>query len=132
MKFKTRNKLLTFFTFASLTDIVLLLLIFFLLTSSFIAQSGIKIHLPRAETREQISSRNIFITLTADGKIYLFTDKITKDSLKVKLDELSAIKGDRTVILRADRSVPIQSVIDVMDIARSSGFKKFIVATQLK
>jgi len=132
MKFETRSKPLTIFTFASLTDIILQLLIFFLLTSSFITQSGVRIQLPKSETREQISDRNIIITLTSDGEIYVFNEKIKKEELSVKLTELSKNQTDKLVILRADKSIAIQEVIDVMDIARAAGLTRFVVATQLR
>ncbi|CUT00918.1 ExbD/TolR family protein [Candidatus Kryptobacter tengchongensis] len=132
MKFETRNKPLTVFTFASLTDIILQLLIFFLLTSSFITQSGIRIQLPISETREQISDRHIIITLTERNEIYVFGERVLKENLSLKLKEISDGKTDKLVVLRADRSVPIQEVIDVMDIAKSTGLTRFVVATQVK
>ncbi len=132
MRFETRNKPLTIFTFASLTDIVLLLLIFFLLTSSFITQSGIRIQLPLSETKEQVSDRHIIITLTAEKEIYVFNEKISKENLSQKLKEVSRDEKDKLVVLRADKIVPIQEVIDVMDIAKSSGLTRFVVATQVK
>ncbi len=132
MKFEVRNKPLTIFTFASLTDIVLLLLIFFLLTSSFITQSGIRIQLPKSETKEQLSDRHIIVTLTSENEIYVFNEKVGKEDLPAKLKEISSGDRDRLVVLRADRSVPIQGVIDVMDIARSVGLTRFVVATQVK
>ncbi|CUS92469.1 biopolymer transport protein ExbD [Candidatus Kryptobacter tengchongensis] len=132
MKFETRNKPLTVFTFASLTDIILQLLIFFLLTSSFITQSGIRIQLPISETKEQISDRHIIITLTERNEIYVFGERVLKENLSLKLKEISDGKTDKLVVLRADRSVPIQEVIDVMDIAKSTGLTRFVVATQVK
>lgn len=131
MKFEPRNKPLTIFTFASLTDIVLLLLIFFLLTSSFITQSGVRIQLPRSEVKEQLSDRHIIITLTSENEIYVFNEKVEKGSLSAKLKDISG-DGSRLVVLRADRSVPIQEVIDIMDIAKSAGLTRFVVATQVK
>ncbi|CUS98636.1 ExbD/TolR family protein [Candidatus Chrysopegis kryptomonas] len=132
MRFETRNKPLTIFTFASLTDIVLLLLIFFLLTSSFITQSGIRIQLPLSETKEQVSDRHIIITLTAEKEIYVFNEKVSKENLSQKLKEISRDEKNKLVVLRADKIVPIQEVIDVMDIAKSSGLTRFVVATQVK
>ncbi len=132
MKFEMRNKPLTVFTFASLTDIVLQLLIFFLLTSSFITQSGIRIELPRSETKEQLSDKHIIITLTAGNEIFVFNEKVSKENLSRKLKEISHGELDKLVVLRADKVVPIQEVIDVMDIAKLSGFTRFVVATQVK
>lgn len=132
MKFEVRNKPLVIFTFVSMTDIVLLLLIFFLLTSSFIAQSGIRIQLPQSETKEQLSGRHIIITLTFENEIYIFNEKVEKENLSAKLREISVGDRDKLVVLRADRNVPIQEIIDVMDIARSVGLTRFVVATQVK
>lgn len=132
MKFEVRNKPLVIFTFVSMTDIVLLLLIFFLLTSSFIAQSGIRIQLPQSETKEQLSGRHIIITLTFENEIYIFNEKVEKENLSAKLREISGGDRDKLVVLRADRNVPIQEIIDVMDIARSVGLTRFVVATQVK
>lgn len=132
MKFEVRNKPLTIFTFASLTDIILQLLIFFLLTSSFITQSGIRIQLPKSETKEQLSDRHIIISLTSENEIYVFNEKVGKESLSAKLKEISGGDKSKLVVLRADRNVPIQGVIDVMDIAKSVGLTRFVVATQVK
>lgn len=132
MKFEPRNKPLTFFTFASLTDIVLLLLIFFLLTSSFITQSGIRIQLPRSEMKEQLSDKYIIITLTPENEIYLFNEKVEKANLSLKLKEFLGKEKDKLVVLRADKSVPIQEVIDIMDITKSVGLTRFVVATQVR
>ncbi len=132
MKFEARNKPLTIFTFASLTDIVLLLLIFFLLTSSFITQSGIRIQLPRSETKEQLSDRHIIITLTSENEIYIFNEKVEKKNFQSRLKELLGDEKDKLVVLRADKSVPIQEVIDIMDITRLVGLTRFVVATQVK
>ena len=76
MNFKSDQKLLTVFSFASLTDIVLLLLIFFLLSSSFVFQPGIKVQLPKAETGEQQSDRSLVVTLTEQGAIFLDTERV--------------------------------------------------------
>ena len=71
MKFETESKLLSTFSFSSLTDIVLLLLIFFLLSSSFIIQPGIKVQLPRTDTAAVHSEKSIYVTVTRAGSIYL-------------------------------------------------------------
>ena len=132
MKFETKNKPLTIFTFASLTDIVLLLLVFFLLTSAFVNYSGIKVKLPEAGVKEKLPEKNIFITITKDNRIYLNSTLIKPQKLKSELEKLAKENPESVVIIRAERSVTIQSVINVMDVARASGFKKFIVATQFK
>jgi biopolymer transport protein ExbD len=72
------------------------------------------------------------VTLTSENEIYVFNDKIGKDGLSMKLKEISGDDKSKLVVLRADRNVPIQGVIDVMDIAKSVGLTRFVVATQVK
>ena len=88
--------------------------------------------MPISETREQISDRHIIITLTAENEIYVFGEKVLKGDLPTKLKEVSDGKTDKLVVLRADKNVPIQEVIDVMDISKSVGLTRFVVATQVR
>jgi len=130
MKFKTEHKLLSTFSYASLTDVVLLLLIFFLISSSFVVQPGIKVILPKAEAGEMDSSREIVISLTEQGRIYVNNESVSIETLGAKLS--LALKGryDQTVVINADRTVTIQSTVEVMDIAKGVGVSKFLIATQ--
>ena len=70
MKFKMQNEPLSIFSYSSLTDIVMLLLIFFLLTSQFVVQTGVKVKLPSSKTNEKTSPSRLVVTLTAAGAIY--------------------------------------------------------------
>lgn len=130
MKFQTDNKLLTMFSFSSLTDIVLLLLIFFLLSSSFVIQPGIKVQLPKAETGETQTDRNITITLTERGQVYLNTEQTTLDLLGQKLAAALRANQDGIVVIKADRSVTLQNTVQVIDIAKAVGASRFMIATQ--
>ncbi|MDH3252814.1 MAG: biopolymer transporter ExbD, partial [Ignavibacteria bacterium] len=76
MKFQSENQLLSTFSFSSLTDIVMLLLIFFLISSSFVIQPGIKVVLPRAETGENESNRGITISMTEKGQIFVNAEQV--------------------------------------------------------
>jgi biopolymer transport protein ExbD len=130
MKFKTEQKYLSVFAFSSLTDIVLLLLIFFLLSSSFVIQPGIKVQLPKSETGEVDTRRNIIISLTEQGLIYLNNEQVSTATLGGKL--LALLEGDRekVVVINADRNVSLQSAVQVMDIAKGVGASRFLIATQ--
>jgi biopolymer transport protein ExbD len=70
--------------------------------------------------------------LTSNGEIYVFNEKVAKNDLSAKLTEISKDQKDKLVVLRADKSIAIQEVIDVMDIARATGLTRFVVATQLR
>jgi biopolymer transport protein ExbD len=130
MELKTENKLLTVFSYSSLTDIVLLLLIFFLLSSSFVIQPGIKVQLPKAETGEVQTDRNIVITLTEKGRVFLNNQSIDKAQLGGHLAALLEADKDKVIVINADRTVTLQSAVDVIDIAKAVGASRFLVATQ--
>lgn len=130
MKFKTEHKLLTIFSFSSLTDIVLLLLIFFLLSSSFVIQPGIKVVLPKSETAEAEHKRDIIVAITEHGALFLNNEQVTVETLGGKLAPLLQAETDPTVVISADRTVSLQSAVQVMDVAKGVGATRFLIATQ--
>jgi biopolymer transport protein ExbD len=130
MKFKTEHKLLTVFSYSSLTDIVLLLLIFFLLSSSFVIQPGIKVQLPKSERTEQETQRQIVITLTEKGQIFLNDKSVTVETLGAGLAQMLATSQLDMVVIKADRTVSLQSAIQVMDIAKGVGANRLLIATE--
>jgi biopolymer transport protein ExbD len=130
MKFKTENKLLTAFSYSSLTDIVLLLLIFFLLSSSFVIQPGIRVQLPKSERTEQETQRQIVITLTDKGQIFLNDRSVTVGSLGAQLSQMLAASQADMVVVKADRTVSLQSAIQIMDIAKGVGATRLLIATE--
>ncbi len=129
MRLHQENKLLTNFSVSSLTDIVMLLLIFFLLSSSFVAQPGIKVQLPKAETRETPDEMNISITLTEKGQLFLNAERVTLDNLGQKVAQAIRKGKDRVVVIRADKAVTLQSTVQVIDIAKGAGASRFMIAT---
>jgi biopolymer transport protein ExbD len=130
MKFKAENRLLSMFSYSSLTDIVLLLLIFFLLSSSFVIQPGIKVQLPRAETGETGTDRNLVVTLTEKGQLYVNTEQVTLDNIGQKLATALGSNPEQVVVIKADRSVTLQNTVQVIDIAKAVGATRFMIATQ--
>jgi biopolymer transport protein ExbD len=130
MILKQENKLLTLFSFSSLTDIVLLLLIFFLLTSSFVAQPGLRVQLPRAEAAETLDEQRVTITLTEKGDLYLNNKTVTLQSLGQHLAAALKKTTDQVVVINADRTVSLQSTVQVIDIAKTVGATRFMIATE--
>src|SRR5438128_4587003 len=84
---------------APLIDVMFNLLIFFMLTSNFVVQSGIKVHLPKAISSEVIRSENLVVTLTGQDLLFLNDQPITIDALSAKIREAAA--GNRTLLLKA-------------------------------
>ena len=130
MKFERNHKIEPAFNYAALTDIVLQLLIFFLLSSSFVSSPGIKVQLPKAQAAEAQSDRQTVITLTQNGKIYLNLDEVTTSTLAQKLIPVLDRNRDQVVIVRADKNVTIQRTVEVVDIAKAVGAQKFMIATE--
>jgi biopolymer transport protein ExbD len=130
MKFSTQLKPLSVFSHSSLTDIVFLLLIFFLLSSSFVVQSGIKIQLPKSAAAEQETLRQIVVTVTEKGVIYLNDKQVGAETLGGQLAPLLERDVDKVVIIKADQMVSLQNAVQVMDIAKGVGAKRLVIATQ--
>ncbi len=130
MKFEMSNKPLSMFSFSSLTDIVMLLLIFFLLTSQFVIQTGVKVKLPGAKNNEQTSPTRFVVTLTQDSRVFLGTSEVGLEALAAKLSEIYGQKPESNLLIRADKNVSIDLVIKVIDAAKGIGIDKFTIETE--
>lgn len=130
MKFRTSNEPLSVFSLASLTDIVLLLVIFFLLTSQFVIQTGVKVKLPGSKTDELSEPTKMIVTITSAGILYVGPDQTTIDMLSGKLTELRSVNDEASLVIRADKTVQIDLVIKVIDAAKSVGIGKFTIETE--
>lgn len=130
MKLEMQNKPLSIFHFSSLTDIVMLLLIFFLLTSQFVIQTGVKVKLPGAVNNEQTVPSRIVVSITETGKIYVGKDEVTLDALALKLESIKQTAAEENVIIRADRATNIEMVIKIIDAAKGIGIEKFTIETE--
>ncbi|MBU2491403.1 MAG: biopolymer transporter ExbD [Bacteroidetes bacterium] len=129
MKFETSNKPLSVFSFSSLTDIVMLLLIFFLLTSQFVIQTGVKVKLPGAKNNEQSVPSRLVVTVNEQNRIFVGSKEIGIDALAGELSKLKSGQ-DGNLIIRADKSVNIDIVIKVIDSAKGVGIDKFTIETE--
>lgn len=130
MKFQTRNKIEPSFNYASLTDIVLQLLIFFLLSSSFVSLPGLKVALPKAQSGEMQTDRQTVVTIMSSGKLYLNTEEVTTKTLAQKLIPILDRNKDQVVIIKADKDVDLQRAVEVIDVAKGVGAQRFMIATQ--
>lgn len=114
-----RMEPLTLFSQSSLTDIVLLLLIFFLLTSSFVTNFGIKVNIPKAETGAQTESQFITVAVTKDGQFYVDGNITSSGMLASALRKAKENKPQGTLVLRADKDAIIDDAVRVMNIAKA-------------
>ena len=130
MKFQTQNKALDSFSYASLTDMILQLLIFFMLTASFVSTSGIKVELPKASTGTPPSDQQtITISVTNDYRIYLNNTEVSMPSLRDAIQESIQDYENPIVILNADKDVNLQKAIEIIDIAKTVGCTRYLLAT---
>ena len=130
MKFKVTNEPLSIFAYSSLTDIVMLLLIFFLLTSQFVIQTGVKVKLPGSKTNEQSVPSKLVVTLTSSGGIFVQNEEISMSQLPAKLESIKLGKLEDNLIINADKTVALDLVIKVIDAAKSIGIEKFTLQTE--
>ncbi|MBS4028397.1 MAG: biopolymer transporter ExbD [Ignavibacteriales bacterium] len=129
MKWQTENKLLTMFSVSSLTDIIFLLMIFFLLSSSIVIQPGIKVQLPSAEQTPQQTEQNIVLTITEKGQYYVNNLLVPKGRLESTLAQQLGNDKERLIVINADKTVSLQLAVEVMDIAKHIGASRFLIAT---
>ena len=129
MDFEPNRKPIVSFSAIGLTDIVLLLLIFFLLSSTFILQPGIKVDLPEAEIAETVERQTVTVTIPVSGGVYLNDEPVSLAELPARLQQALAAGADKDIILRADENIPFRRAVEVMDIAKRVGGGRFLVAT---
>ncbi len=130
MKFKRHMELehgLRQIDIAPLIDMIFILIIFFMLTSSFIIQPGIKINLPKAETSEVVKCENIELIVSRENVIYLNGKVITAKELRVLLAQVS--KRKQAILIRADRGASLGRVVEIWDMCREAGVREINIAT---
>jgi len=130
MNFEISIKPLAVFSYSSLTDIVLLLVIFFLLTSQFVIHTGVKVKLPGLRTNEQTEPTQLVVTITSENAVYIGSEQIGIDQLALKLNENLQLNDQNNLVIRADKTVQIDVVIKVIDAAKSVGIGKFTIETE--
>ena len=108
----------------------MLLLIFFLLTSQFVLQTGVKVKLPGSKMNEKSEPSMLVVTLTSSGGVYAGEKEIGIDQLPAKLNEMKSNTGQDNLIIRADKTVAIDLVIKVIDAAKISNIEKFTIETE--
>jgi biopolymer transport protein ExbD len=117
MNLQSRNKIDAAFSMASMTDLIFLLLIFFMLTSSFVTPSGLPVNLPTSKA-STIEVQKVSVTVTKDLQFFVNDKRVSKATLEAELKkELGGPKG--VVVLHIDESVPTREMVFVAGIATS-------------
>jgi len=126
-----KPKLMAEINITPFTDVVLVLLIIFMIATPFIYQSSMNVQLPQASKSEE-TTRDMIVTISSKGEIFLDNMKTDLNSLKTKLSAAVRSKPNSTVIVNGDRSVRYDSVIQVMDVLTRSGVKNPGLGVELK
>ncbi len=132
MDFEPERKPIVAFSAIGLTDIVFLLLIFFLLSSTYILQPGIKVDLPEAQVVETVERQTLTVTIPISGGVYLNDEPVSLAELPARLRQELAGGADKDIILRADEDIPFKRAVEIMDIAKRVGVGRFLVATRTR
>ena len=111
-----------------LTDIFLVLLIIFMVTSSAMMQQGSKVSLPSAESGNP-ETTGLTLTATANHTLELNGVTVARDKLKDELAKALATREDKGVILRGDRNIILEDAVQLMSIAREAGAERLAIAT---
>ena len=125
MNLRGRNKINPTFNMSSMTDIVFLLLIFFMLTSTLVTVSAIDVLLPKAGGKTE-NNKSVAVTITNKSLFYIDKTKVSASRLESEI--LSKVGSDKkkTVIIRGDKDAPYKNVMRVIDIANKNKLKMIL------
>jgi len=127
---RRRNRIQIQMPLTSLIDIVFLLLIYFLLTTNFMVEEGIKIKLPQARAAAPQTEEVITIYVDQQGRAFLGNQEVSYAGLFDRLRKLIIDKKTKLIVVRADRSVILNKAVKVMDIAKAAGAERLCLATE--
>ncbi len=136
MAIQTRNKRNISFSMASMSDLVFLLLIFFMLTSTLVAPNAIKLLLPQSKSKT-LAKQTITVYINDRFEYFVDETRFEEDALEAELNNKLAGQVDGSVVLRADQSVPVQHIVIVIDAVNNINNRyntkhKVILATRPK
>lgn len=131
MEFDRPKKIGMHFDIAPLIDIVFMLLLFFMLTSNFVTDSGIELNLPKSTTAElKKKSKPIVIYINQDEQIFLEKEQFNLPELQKLLTGKLKNRQLKKVVLKADKTVPMGLVVNVMDVARQAEGEDLVISTE--
>ena len=130
MALKRGSKISSAFNMSSMTDVVFLLLIFFMLTSTLVHPNALKLVLPQSKNQASAKPQTS-VSITADLRYYVETKRVSYDELEPALAAQLGEQPDMYIALHVDETVPMREVVKVMNIAKKHKYK-LILATRAK
>jgi biopolymer transport protein ExbD len=125
MNLRGRNKVDPTFNMSSMTDIVFLLLIFFMLTSTLVTVSAIDVLLPKAGGKTE-NNKSVAVTITSKSLFYINKTKVNVVSLENEILKSVGADKKKTIVIRGDKDVPYKNVMKVIDIANKNKLKMIL------
>ncbi|WP_300671870.1 biopolymer transporter ExbD [Desulfoluna sp.] len=114
----------------ALIDMVFMLLIYFLLTMGFMVDEGIGIKLPEAGQASRTMPRDLVVAVTQEGTFFWEGTQVSLFELEQKLTAIPGLTTDTRIVIRADRGTRVNSVVQIMDLAKTVGAASFCLATE--
>ena len=128
MGLRSRNKVSANFNMSSMTDIVFLLLIFFMLTSTLVSPNALKLLLPSSKAKT-LEKQTISISITKNIAFYINENEVSENTIEQELKLLLNKEQEPAIILHADKTVAIEHVVKIMDIAYRNKYKIVLATT---
>jgi biopolymer transport protein TolR len=130
-KIERKRKLVADINIVPFTDVLLVLLVIFMVTTPLIVQGQIQVKLPKATTAAKPSLKPLVVTLTAQGRVFLSDQEVSLDQVQSLLAQaLKERGGDKLVVIQADRAVTHGRVVALMSLARQAGAERLAIATE--
>jgi biopolymer transport protein ExbD len=126
-----RSKVMAEINITPFTDVVLVLLVIFMITTPLMLQPGIKLKLPDVKAAETETGKTINIMIDASGTVYLNDKKAEISELKATVKTRLTANPDMPVVVKADKAVKYDAVIQVIDAAKQAGAKRFALGVEL-
>ncbi|WP_028021488.1 ExbD/TolR family protein [Enterovibrio calviensis] len=114
----------------SMLDIVFIMLIFFIVTSSFVNESGVEVNRPSASHASSQKGTSILVAITASNEIYINKQRVDEERLAATLARLSVEQADAALVIQADKLAYNGTVVSVIDAAKGAGIEKIALAAE--
>ena len=124
------KRTLTEINVTPMVDITLVLLIIFMVTATFVSDSGIKVRLPKAASSEASGAASIKVSMGAKGELVLMKDRVSKEALKAALERAVRANPGIRVVVAADRGISYGLVVEILDLVKKAGVTRVGLATE--
>ncbi|MBP7310761.1 MAG: biopolymer transporter ExbD [Candidatus Cloacimonetes bacterium] len=129
MKLRVSKQKISTTMLISMTDVIFLLLLFLLITSNFVSQTGLPIKLPGSSTAIRQTNQSMQISYYSDGRLFFMDRPVSFSELESQLKQLF-IDTEQVVRISAEDKVQVQKLINLMDLIRAVGYERIFVATE--